>query len=311
MPTPKKNDRDDELIVLAPTDELRGPALELVLASLPVGERTSLAAQARAAPATGEHALEGLFAACRRQRLVGAVWGRVEPGRTARVWPPQTANGEADAAGPLWHALVEFLRFRRVRIAHSLLPSDSGNETQQLGQAGFCHATDVLFLVSLPASFPSAPPAGHLDFVPFIPEHEPRLRLLVEATYTGSLDCPALNGVRDRGDVLAGYRATGEFDPSRWLFVEHQGRDVGCLLLSDHAASDQWELVYMGLTPAARGNGWGLEIVRHAQWLARRAGRSRLVLAVDAANAPAVAVYAAAGFTAWDQRSLFLKVFDD
>jgi ribosomal protein S18 acetylase RimI-like enzyme len=83
---------------------------------------------------------------------------------------------------------------------------------------------------------------------------------------------------------------------------------VGCLLLGEDAAGAQWELVYMGVVPEARGRGIGLDLTRHAQWVARAAGCARMVLAVDATNAPALAVYAAAGFSSWDHRSVFLRV---
>ncbi len=89
--------------------------------------------------------------------------------------------------------------------------------------------------------------------------------------------------------------------------LQTEGRDVGCQLLADYEALDQWELVYLGLTPGARGNGWGLEAVRRAQGLVRTAGRKRLVLAVDEANWPAIAMYAAAGFEAWNRRAVFLR----
>jgi hypothetical protein len=131
---------------------------------------------------------------------------------------------------------------------------------------------------------------------------------LVERTYQGSLDCPALDGVRRIADVLEGYRAIGIFDPTRWIIARHREQDIGCLLLADHPRDHQWELVYMGVVPEARGHGWGVAIARHAQWLARQAGRKRLVLAVDAANLPAIAVYAAAGFVTWDHRSVYLRI---
>ena len=67
------------------------------------------------------------------------------------------------------------------------------------------------------------------------------------------------------------------------------------------------ELVYMGLVPEVRGHGWGLELVRRAQGIAGRCGRERLVLAVDAQNAPAVALYEAAGFVRWDERRAFMR----
>ena len=64
----------------------------------------------------------------------------------------------------------------------------------------------------------------------------------------------------------------------------------------------------MGVAPEARGQGIGLEITRQAQWLAAREHAERLVLAVDAANQPAIDVYAAAGFTGWDRRSVFVHM---
>ena len=94
-------------------------------------------------------------------------------------------------------------------------------------------------------------------------------------SYEGTLDCPALNGVRDLPDVLASYRACGEFDPAeRWFIACRGERDVGCLLLADHPDADQWEIVYVGLVPEERGRGSGLALTRHAQWLARQAGRA-------------------------------------
>jgi hypothetical protein len=36
-----------------------------------------------------------------------------------------------------------------------------------------------------------------------------------------------------------------------------------------------------------------------------------LVLAVDAANEPAIATYAAAGFAGWDRRSVFVRIVNN
>ena len=51
--------------------------------------------------------------------------------------------------------------------------------------------------------------------------------------------------------------------------VCHLGEEIGCLILTDYPEHSTWELIYLGVVPAARGQGWGLEIVRHARWLAR------------------------------------------
>jgi ribosomal protein S18 acetylase RimI-like enzyme len=93
-----------------------------------------------------------------------------------------------------------------------------------------------------------------------------------------------------------------------WLIAQLCNEDIGCLLLADHAPEPIWELVYMGIVHEARGRSLGLEMTRYAQWLARRENVERLVLAVDAGNEPAVAMYAAAGFTCWDRRSVFMRL---
>ena len=143
------------------------------------------------------------------------------------------------------------------------------------------------------------------------PRRMRRLAAMLEQSYIGTLDCPQLNGVRPVDEILSGYRSVGQFDPARWLVVRDAGRDVGCLLLAEHAHVGRtliWEVVYMGLVPEGRGHGWGLEIVRYGQWLAAERQVPRMVLAVDAKNTPAIQMYAAAGFKAWDRRSAWLKV---
>ena len=65
-----------------------------------------------------------------------------------------------------------------------------------------------------------------------------------------------------------------------------------------------------GIVPWARGRGLGTDITRHAQWLAEKAGVEQLVLAVDALNEPALSVYAAAGFRAWESRWVFVRLLN-
>jgi ribosomal protein S18 acetylase RimI-like enzyme len=108
--------------------------------------------------------------------------------------------------------------------------------------------------------------------------------------------------------ILAGYEEAARIGSRLWFLVVHAGRPIGCLLLADQAEQDQLELLYVGLSPSARGKQWGLELVRYGQWQAARAGRNRVVLAVDAANEPATRMYASAGFRIWDQQRMFAKV---
>jgi ribosomal protein S18 acetylase RimI-like enzyme len=114
--------------------------------------------------------------------------------------------------------------------------------------------------------------------------------------------------VRSVADVLAGYREQGVYRPEHWYLVAEEGYNLGVLLLAEHPSVGNWELVYMGVVPAARGRGLGEIIARFAIEAARRGEAQRLVLAVDAANAPAMAMYRRAGFLEWDRRTVYARV---
>ncbi len=239
--------------------------------------------------APGEHGVDaGFWAARRGGQVVAAMRVSVQPSRTATITAPRLADGEAPSvAVAIVAAVVEALGARGVRRVQALLETDREADARRLEAAGFHHVADLLYLVSMAAAFPQSPPAAHLEYVPYSPQCHQRLVETIARTYEGSLDCPAAGAVRDLDDVLADYRAGGVFDPARWLLVTEAGQDIGCLLLADQPADNQWELVYLGIVPEARGRALGLALVRHAQWLARLAGRGRLVLAVDAENGPA------------------------
>jgi len=310
-------------------------ALDLLFRDHAPEERREQADELLADLRAGGVSGEGLLGAHHGGRLVGVVFAQVQPGRTAAVWPPRVADGEPDAtADRLLGAATDWLSARQdVCLAQVLMPLGARDDAARLRAHRFVHLADLLYLVSLEIEFPAADPAakkgpglfcakhpagrsGKINQVPFSLRFEPcanpsdsRLAGIVQASYEGTLDCPLLNEVRQIGDVLEGYRAGGVFHPNLWLIASHAGRDVGCLILSDHPRHGNLELVYMGVLPAWRGRGWGGQLARKAQWIARRLGRPRLVLAVDAANQPAVAAYIAAGFQAWDRRRAMVRLF--
>lgn len=296
-------------IGLAPA-ERRKRALELVFADLPAEARNAQVDDLIHAERLGRVSLDGLWEARRDGRLVGATWTQVQAGGAAGVWPPRLVTQEPfETADRLLIRALEGLAKRHIRMAQTLLAVDTGPDAERLLNAGFEHLTDLLYLVSPSRDFPATRPTSDLEFETYTDESEPRMASIVEATYAETLDCPRLNGLRPAQDVLVEYRGTGSFEPQRWHFVRHLGQDVGCLLLAAPPTALQWELVYMGLVPGARGHGHGTGMVRYAQWLAGQANAERLTLAVDAANHPAIQAYAAAGFVAWDRRSAFLKFF--
>ena len=283
--------------------------------------------------------LPGLLVAKRDGQLCGAILLQLQPGRVATVWPPAAPEAEAERCiDALLGAAVRWLTEQPVRVAQAIVPLEAREQAARFARHGFAPLAELLSMISLSSQAPRSAPRLSLRLEPAFGHitaerstaradnvesgrsaavssvnatDEGRLAAIVERTYEGTLDCPALNGVRDLPDVLASYRACGEFDPARWFIACRGERDVGCLLLADHPDADQWEIVYVGLVPEERGRGSGLALTRHAQWLARQAGRARLVLAVDAANAPAVAAYRSAGFIDYESRRALIRTFPD
>jgi mycothiol synthase len=295
-----------------PPAVLKQAALERAFAALPPNARGAAVDDLLTDISRGQRSLEGLFAAWRGDEVVAAIWIEPHAGAAAGIWPPQLAAAAPEhlADSLLARALLE-LESKKVTMVQCLVLTDASADAQRLRRAGFEHSCDLLYLVSQKGSFPSAPVNTDLTFVPVEPAKLDDLAKLVESTYEGTLDCPAIDRGpdhrRDCRDVLEGYRATSCGDLSHWFVVRSGDEEAGCLLLACDDRGQNWELVYMGLVPAARGRGLGIEIVRHAQWLVARQGGDRLVLAVDAANEPALKTYGAAGFLAWDKRSVFLK----
>jgi mycothiol synthase len=250
-----------------------------------------------------------LLAAELNANLQAAVWAEQFPGRTAVVAAP--AGPSVDLAGEqLLGELHRVLRENDVALVQAALTPAQTQEAKRLERGGYRWVADLLYMAASNTAFPDAAwqlPFSLAAFQPGLDEE--RLLNVIDQTYLGTLDCPALDGLRKTSDVLAGYQAIGAFDPSRWLFVRSELGDVGCLLLAEHAGG-QWELVYFGLIPSVRGQGWGIELVRWAMWLARAGGAEQMVLSVDAANTPARRSYELAGFRAWEIRRVFVNSLD-
>ena len=252
-----------------------------------------------------DSSFSGLLVALASEVLVGATWVQLAAGQTAVAWLP-AAN--SPAAADLMRAAARFLDEHRVVLAQFLVSDESALNYDLLAATDFRRLAKLAYLAVDRRCFPAAAANTELSFLQDASGEPQRLGQLLLRTYEDSLDCPQLNGVRHSGDVLTGYQEQGTFASERWFFVQHHETDIGTLILTTHADSGNWELVYMGLVPAARGNGWGRQILEFALWQARLGGARRLVLAVDEANQPALDMYHRAGFVAWDYRTVFARL---
>lgn len=288
---------------------LRRAALELLLGETPADFRhaqVSTALETLENPAGEPGRL--LVAAHQETTVLAAAMAVAQPGRTAIVHPPRLAAGQREAlADRLLGEMNQWLDRNTVQVAQALLDPCDLLDADRLSRCGYVQACTLCYLVCAAEHFPQAQPQGPLAFEPWRPTDDAQFGPIMDATYENTLDCPSLNGVRATPDVLAGYRASPAGVNGPWTIANRAGRAAGCLLLADHEASDQYELMYMGIVPEFRGQGLGACLVRQAQWQAHCAGRTQLVLAVDAQNGPARDVYAAQGFRVFTERLVYLR----
>lgn len=284
-------------------------ALELLFCSLEPPLRDGWIQQMLHAAEGASGAVPDVAVAWRGSAMQGAIGVQLLPGRLAILWPPRVAPGAAEAiTTALLNWSIDEARRRGAELMQALVPPPGEVDEQRLERAGFQFAAEVLYLAKDvqadrgELSKWSCP----LELRRYAGQRQ-RMEQIVQRTYQQTLDCPLLDNLRTIDDVLQGYEQTGDSAAEHWFFVQHQGRDVGCLLLADHQQRDQCELVYMGLVPEVRGRRWGRWLVRFAEDEARRMQRRHLILAVDAANAPARAVYDAAGFVPLHVQRLWIK----
>lgn len=258
----------------------------------------------------GKFSFEGLCEARYRGQIAAAVFPQTLPGKAGILWlsrlvPPQAADSFLRLIG----MSLDFFVAHRVRLAYTLFPEVRPELESVLARHDFRFLAELFYLGCPAEEFPADEPELPLQFESFSSAGHERLARVVEGTYRETLDCADLKDVRSTEDVIEGYRGIGEFSPDRWFVVRQGEADVGCLLLGKHVAQDALELVYMGILPEYRGKGLGRLVARYAQWVAGISGVSRILLAVDSVNEPAVEMYASVGFQRWDQRRVLCKVF--
>ena len=312
--------------VLPCPPDSRTAALEVLYQRLPEPLRCRLIVEVQAETARGDIDLSGLWIARGRAgRVVGALLTQALAGKAAAVWAPEVK--------PCWYRSVVAIRLiqcaladlqtRGFRLAQAVLDESAGRKAiRDLTKGGMPCVTELLYLdrettLPLAAAYenslrhqsPRQASACSFEWQPFEPAREAEFRSVLQATYAGSLDMPELEGARSLDDIMESHQAAGRFDAKRWQLGYVIGRPeaASVLLLAEVRCRDVWEVVYLGLTPAARGHGLGRAVLRHALELAKP-HVARLELAVDARNIPATRLYQSAGFTTRDRRTVHLAI---
>ncbi len=231
--------------------------------------------------------------------IVASVLAVPSPGRTAMMFATHPADDQEvpGIAVVIDHA-CRALRGWDVHLAQVLLDPAEALERRAFLEGGFDELARLSYLertlsrheMPLP---PSWPPGTSIE--PYRDALAAALSEALEASYRQTLDCPGLYGLRRTEDIVAGHRATGEFDCDLWTLLRLEGRPAGAILLNPFPAHRTVELVYLGLAPEARRRGLGRQLLRHGLHLLRGRRERTLTLAVDQRNEPALALYRSEG----------------
>ena len=291
----------------------RPRALAVFFRRMPEILRPRLVADALAEAEHGTIDLSGLWIAARNGRIVGVLLTHALAGRAVAVWPPEVVpiwRRRSVAVALLRLALDDVAR-RGFRVAQSLIDRGSPRSARvDLARGGMPRITHLSYMARPTAAhLPISPTVPRFRWACYGPETDPEFRRVLASTYVGSLDMPELEGVRSLDDVIAGHRAAGRFDPSRWR-LGHLPEDpdsAAIVLLTAQPERGSWEVAYLGLTPRARGRGLGRMALIQALDLARP-HVARLELAVDSRNKPAFKLYRRAGFHPFDRKGVHLRV---
>lgn len=288
--------------------EMQRQALEMVLQDVTPQLRAGLVDVLRPTAEQGIDVFAGLIIAENDGRLVGAAWLQPQVGRTATLWPPITRSEEAGSVPiQLASAAVQAADSLPVDLVQVLLDKPNAWLVPLLDALEFERLADLEYLMhAVPRRFlGELDPEVTLDY-PAMQQRE-LLEELVKATYEQTLDCPGLEGRRNIADVLSGYQAVGEYDPNMWYIVRWKSEPVGVLLTAPYPDGEQWEIVYVGITPRFRGQQLGRKVLAHLSSLAATKQVEYVVVAVDAANAPALRIYEQGGYVRWAERTAYVR----
>nr|AEH26475.1 hypothetical protein [uncultured Acidobacteria bacterium A2] len=244
--------------------------------------------------------------------LRGAIVSALLAGGGSLVWPPQ-ADDPAQSAqieDQLLQSALGWLRKKDARVVQALLPARELPAGAALLRAGFRHVTALEYLrhsLEIPAT--SLAGREQLRYETYGSPAQQLFHETLLRTYEGTRDFPEVNGVRTIEEVIAGHMAQGIHDPQLWWLARHAGDAVGVLLLTEMPDGGEFDVIYVGVVPEARGRGFGLEMTLKAIYETRLAEQRQLTLSVDARNQPARKLYEKVGFERHEQREVFLLVW--
>lgn len=286
------------------SDEDRRAALALLLTGRPVPHEPAVDQFLQFAR---EHdlALDRFWAAYHADKLVTDCLVLPSAGRTAMVFlAPVPGPSQTALSAQVIRAAVDHEDPARTALLQALLDPPQHLEQRALTKANFTLLATLNYMqrdADVPLRLLDLP-IPDLRILHYRQDRRQAFANAILATYENTLDCPALVGLRAINDIIAGHMATGRFDPDLWFALYQENQPVAVMLLTDVPARHVFELVYLGVAAPYRGRGLAKRLLHHGLGVvSRHAVRyphqpTRLCLAVDDQNQPAIRLYRSLGF---------------
>lgn len=267
-------------------------ALSLVLAQHGTAATDQQVEDFLAFSRTKELCLDDIWIAESNGQIYWAIFPVIAAGKTLLMLGPDGVTPPPAIAGRLIDEICVVFAKREIHLAQALLNVPDSASRALYESHSFRQMAELLYLsrqFRKAAPMPQLP-AG-MELRTYSPAEHPHFAAAISSSYAQSMDCPGLNGLRDIEDVITGHKTTGAFDPELWFVLLEHDDPRAVLLLSRMLDAEGMELVYLGLCPKARGKGVGDYLMNLAAHQMGMHQRSRLTLAVDSRNAPALALY--------------------
>ena len=278
------------------------PVLALAFAGLPPAEREARLADMRAEFAEKSLDCRATVRLVRGNRTIGGCPAFLQTDGTGVVWPPVGFDiTPAQQSALARESIDRIARLGGTVVQAILAPGDS--EQERFFRSVGLRSQIVLHWLAKqfeppPETEPATRPIALGD-----PAESAAMTELFAAITSDTQDCAEFVSHTTPEQSFAAYRASGEYWPAGWRWLEVDGRRVGLLVLAKHPEGfGQWtdgptvEVAYLGIHPHARRRGLAQKLVAEAERLAHSIGVGTLVLAVDDANSAGRKLYERTGF---------------
>ena len=236
-------------------------------------------------------------------------------GRTAMIFltAPRRPEDVLSLTRLIRHA-HQHLDPARVALAQAIIEPEERLTASAFEEAGYLQLALLDYMerpIVRSNRIPSPQWPVEVTLLPYEPRLEPLFKEALLQSYTDTLDCPALCGMRDIDDVLRDHKGNGVADPALWTLVLWNGQPAAVLLLNPVADGESVELSYLGVGASYRGRGLGRKLMGLAMRQLSERPYTRFTLAVDQKNLPALRLYKSFGLARTDRRLAYIRRVSD